>query len=306
MRRWILLVLVGVLVGVTLAPVPAQASHLPGKTIVLLGGIGRNAGEVPWQMLRAQLAMRGFPPSQIVEFQYAGGGWAPDGSWVPAAGGACESYSKASFLALRQLMVDLKQRRPNDEIFLVGHGVGGFVATQALWAAAFQADDPAIWENLSGIASISGPMAGLSTRRTTFLFTQGGAQTCVDLSMVAWMDEVGDDENRYAVAEERGAGATALGYKVGSFGNTVDCLYRYTSPEICPQVTAAIGGPLQAIGLQALGDERLTQFVKTGTMWKEYNVTGEFPGDIGDNHTAMLLDAGPMAQVAEFVLSQTR
>ena len=256
-------------------------------------------------MLRQQFAMRGFPSGKIVEFQYAGGGWAPDGSWTPAAGGACESFSKASFLNLRQLMVDLKERRPEDEIFLVGHGVGGFVATQALWAAAFQADEPAIWENLSGIASISGPMAGLSTRRTSFLFTYGQAQGCVDPSMVGWMEEVGDDPNRYAVVEERAAGATMLGYKVGSFGNTVDCLYYYTTPQVCPQVTAAAGGAA-AIALRAIGDERLTQFAKTGTLWREFNVTGEVPGDIGDNHTAMLLQAVPMAEVAEFVLSQTR
>lgn len=304
MSRWTMLVLVSALVGATLAVPTAQASHLPGKTIVLLGSLGRDAGQVPWQMLRAQLQMRGFPASEIVEFQYAGGGWAPDGSWMPAEGGACASFSKASFLNLRQLMVDLKERKPNNEVFLIGHGVGGFVATQALWATAFQADDPAIWENLSGIASISGPMAGLSTRRTTFLYATGGQMGCTDLSMVNWMDEVGDDPERYATAEERGVGATMLGYKVGSFGNTVDCLYRYVA-DICPVLTESVGIP-GAIGLAAIGDERLTQFVKTGTMWKEYNITGVVPGDIGDNHTALLLEAGAMADVAAFVLSQTR
>jgi hypothetical protein len=305
MVRWSVLVLAAMLVGATLVTPTARASHLPGKTVVLIGSLARNAGEVPWQMLREQLGMRGFPQDKIVEFQYAGGSWGPDGSWTPAEGGKCESFSKASFLNLRQLMLDLKERRPEDEIFLVGHGVGGFVATQALWAAAFQADDPTIWENLSGIASISGPMAGLSTRRTSFLFTFGQTLGCVDPTMVAWMEEVGDDPNRYGVVEERAAGAITLGYKVGSFGNTVDCLYYYTTPEICPQVSAA-AGPAGAIALRAIGDKRLTQFAKTGTLWREYNVTGQVPGDIGDNHTAMLLDSGPMAEVAEFVLSQTR
>jgi len=306
MGRWTMLMVVGVLAGLTLMAPTAQASHLPGKTVVLIGSLSKNAGEVPWQMLRQQLEMRGMPASQIVEFQYAGGSWGPDGSWNPAPGGLCESFSKASFLNLRQLMVDLKERRPDNEIFLVGHGAGGFVATQALWAAAFQADDPAIWENLSGIASISGPMAGLSTRRSQFLFARAGSLGCGDPSMIAWMDEVGDDPDRYATAEQRGVGATALGYKIGSFGNTVDCLYYYASQAICPQVTDMIGGPAGAIALRAIGDERLTQFVKTGTLWREYNITGEVPGDIGDNHTAMLLDAAPMAEVADFVLSQTR
>lgn len=304
MSRWTMLVLVSALVGATLVAPTAQASHLPGKTIVLIGSLARDAGQVPWQMLQAQLQMRGFPASDIVEFQYAGGGWAPDGTWVPAEGGMCASFSKASFLNLRQLMLDLKERKPNNEVFLVGHGVGGFVATQALWAGAFQADDPAIWENLSGIASISGPMAGLSTRRTTFLYAAGGSMGCTDLSMINWMDEVGDDPNRYATAEERGAGALMLGYKLGSFGNTVDCLYRYVA-DVCPVLTESVGVPA-AIGLAAIGDERLTQFIKTGTTWKEYNITGVVPGDIGDNHTALLLEAGAMADVATFVLSQTR
>lgn len=287
-----------------LTPPKASAAHLSGKTLVLLGSMGRNIGETPWSMLREQLTMRGFPESEIIEFQYAGGAFAPDGTWTPYPGGACESFSKTSFLALRQLMADLKAQRPDNEIFLIGHGVGGFVATQALFGAAFGVEDPAIWSNLSGIAAISAPTAGLSARRATFEFANAARLGCADPTMVAWMQEVGDAPDRYAVAEQRGALATQLGYKIGTFGNTVDCAYRYTSPDLCPQLTEAAGG--QAILLRALGDERQTMFIKTGTLWREYNETSEFPGDLADNHSAILLKAQPMAEVAEFVLSQTR
>jgi hypothetical protein len=306
MRRWIAAaVMVALALAVVMAP-SAQASHLPGKTIVLLGSIGKNVGETPWQLLREQLAQRGFPDSEVLEFQYTGGTFGPDGSYTPNPGGMCESYSKASFLALRQLMADLKQYRPDNEVFLVGHGVGGFVATQALWGAAFQVEDPAIWSNLSGIASLSGPMAGLSTRRTTFEYANGGRLGCVDQSMVAWMDEVGNPPERYATVEQRAAMATQLGYKIGSFGNTVDCTYYYAGPDVCPKVTEAAGGGVGVIALRALGDERLTMYAKTGTLWKEYNVTSDFPGDVIDNHSAVLLSTQPMAEVADFVLSQSR
>lgn len=314
MTRWILrsitIVAIGaLLLGMLPGSAPAEAMSQRGKTIVLLGNLGANLGETPWQVLRQQLTARGFPEYEIIEFQYAGGSFGANGAWNPNPGGMCESFSKASFLNLRQLMVDLKRLRPNNEVFLVGNGLGGFVATQALWGAAFQQDDPEIWSNLSGIASISGPMAGLSTRRTVFEYAYGGQLGCQDQSMVHWQDEVGDPPERYAQAEQFGAAAVAMGYKIGSFGNTVDCAYRYVSPDICPKVTAAVGG--NPIGIAALGDERNTMFVKTGTMWKEYNITGEFPGDIADNHSAMLLPqpagaAQPMADVAEFVLSQTR
>src|SRR5690349_12417355 len=182
LRRWIIAAVVGVIGLVVLAAPPAEASHLPGKTIVLLGTIGRNVGETPWQMLREQLAQRGFPASEVLEFQYTGGTFGPDGAYTPNPGGMCESYSKASFLALRQLMADLKQNRPDNEVFLVGHGVGGFVATQALWGVAGQIEDPAIWSNLSGIATISAPMAGLSSRRTPFEFANASRLGCVDQS----------------------------------------------------------------------------------------------------------------------------
>src|SRR5829696_3321045 len=113
MWRWITAAVVGgVLFGLLTVP-PARASHLPGKTIVLLGSIGRNAGETPWQNLREQLAMRGFPAAEVVEFQYAGGAFGPDGSYTPSPGGQCESYSKASFINLQQLMGELRQRKPN-------------------------------------------------------------------------------------------------------------------------------------------------------------------------------------------------
>lgn len=313
MSRRALLSLVGALLVAVLVmssgPTPAaQAQQLPGKTIVLLGGLGRNVGETPWDMFRQQLVMRGFPESEIIEFQYAGGGFGLDGVFTPADGGACESFSKASFLALQQTMAGLKAARPDNEVFLVGQGVGGFVATQALFGTAFQqVPDPDAWTNLSGIAAISAPTAGLSTQRGVFLHSQGAQMGCVDQTMITWMEETGnapDPPGRYAVTEDLGAKATALGYKIGTFGNTVDCEYRYGGPSVCPHLTEAAGQ--QAPLLRLLGDERQTMFIKTGTMWKEYNEGGTVPGDLGDNHSALLLKPDPMADVAEFVMSQTR
>jgi hypothetical protein len=306
MWRWITVAaLTGSVVWATLMAPSAAASHLPGKTIVLLGSLGKNVGETPWQIFRDQLTMRGFPASEVLEFQYTGGTFGADGSYTPNPGGMCESYSKASFLALRQLMADLKAQRPNNEVFLVGHGVGGFVATQALWGVAGQVEDPAIWSNLSGIISISGPMAGLNSRRTPFEHTLGAQLGCVDQSMVGWEEEVGNADDRYATVEQRAALATQqLGYKIGSFGNTVDCTYYFAGPDVCPKVNEAMQG--NGVLIRLLGDERLTMFAKTGTLWKEYNLTSDYDGDLVDNHSALLLNTQPMAEVAEFVLSQTR
>ena len=304
MSRWMVALVVTV-AAFALVVAPSVTSAQPrGKSIVLLGSIGRNLGETPWQMLREQLMMRGFPESEIIEFQYTGGSFGPDGAYTPNPGGMCESYSKTSFLALRQVMAGLKQSRPNNEVFLVGHGVGGFVATQALWGAASQVEDPAIWSNLSGIASISGPMAGLSSRRTPFEVANAVRLGCAEPSMVLWMEEVGDPPERYAIVEQRALGVQQLGYKIGSFGNTVDCAYYYASPDICPKMTEMAQG--RGVALRLLGDERLTMFAKTGTIWREYNLTSDFPGDVVDNHSALLINTQPMAEVAEFVLSQSR
>src|SRR5690349_1555921 len=103
MSRLTVLSLVGALLTALLivvsGPMPtAEAAPWAGKTIVLLGSLGRDLGDTPWETLRQQLAMRGFPDSEIVEFQYAGGGFGLDGVFAPAGGGACESFSKASFL----------------------------------------------------------------------------------------------------------------------------------------------------------------------------------------------------------------
>jgi pimeloyl-ACP methyl ester carboxylesterase len=285
------------------APGAAGASHLPNKTVVLIGGAGYALGEMPWEVLREQFELRGFPRSQVLEFQYGGGAFGPDGSWNPRPGGTCESYSKASFLALRQMMSDLVSVRPDHEIFLVGHGMGGFVATQALWAAAFQQDDPAIWQNLSGIASINGPMSGLSTERVALLGTASGGQ-CVDLTMLAWAEEVGKDPERYATTEGRAAKAVELGYKIGSFGNAVDCLYYYASPAVCPKLTERAGS--QAPLLRLAGDERQTMYAKSGSISREYNLVLLEEDEEADNHRAVLVSTGPMAEVAEYVLSQSR
>jgi len=290
--------------GLWLAPASANASHLPNKTLVLIGGFGRNIGETHWGALKEQLALRDFPDSNVLEFQYAGGTFSPDGSWNPYPGGACESYSKASFLMLRQMMLDLTQVRPDNEVFLVGYDVGGFVATMSLWAAAFQQDDPAIWQNLSGIASISGAMSGLTDRRVGIEGTVAARQGCADQSMLLWMKEVGDNPERYVVSQQRAALAMQEGYKIGSFGNTVDCFYRYVSPDICPKMQERAGA--QAVLLPLLGDERQTMFIKNGTVYKEYNVAAPVPDELADNHAAVLVSSGPMADLAEYVLSQTR
>jgi hypothetical protein len=47
-------------------------------------------------------------------------------------------------------------------------------------------------------------------------------------------------------------------------------------------------------------------FAKTGTLWKEYNTTVPFEGDVIDNHSSVLVDTQPMAEVAEFLMSQSR
>jgi hypothetical protein len=305
MRRWLTAAVFGLMALAVVAAPAAQAASLPGKTIVLMGSLGRNVGQTPWQLLREQLALRGFPAADVLEFQYTGGTFEPDGAYTPNPGGMCESYSKASFLALRQLMADLKRTKPDNQVFLVGHGVGGFVATQALWGVAGQVEDPAIWSNLGGIASISGPMAGLSSRRAVFEYANAGRLGCVDPSMVNWMEDVGEQPDRYAVAEQRGALVTQqLGYKIGSFGNTVDCAFYIASADVCPNVAEQAGG--RGLLLQLLGDERLTMFVKTGTLWKEYNLTSDVPGDLADNHSAVLVHTQPMAEVAEFLMSQAR
>jgi hypothetical protein len=119
------------------------------------------------------------------------------------------------------------------------------------------------------------------------------------------MEEVGDPPERYATLEQRAALVTQqLGFKIGSFGNAVDCAYYIASRDVCPKMTEVAGG--RGILLQALGDERLTQFAKTGTLWREYNLTSDYEGDVIDNHSAVLLHTQPMAEVAEFVLSQSR
>jgi pimeloyl-ACP methyl ester carboxylesterase len=288
-----------------LATSDASASHLPNKTVVLLGGSGASLGETPWMLLRQQFALRQFPESNVIEFQYAGGGFAPDGAWNPAPGGKCESFSRGSFPLLRQLMVDLKQARPDHEIFLVGFGVGGFVATQALLLAASGTDDPAVWENLGGIASISGPMAGLGRQRAVAQYAVAGTLGCFDNSMVTWMEEVGSQPDRYAALEAKAEQVMQLGYKIGSFGNTVDCAYHYVSEAICPRVRELLGEQV-VLARQFVSDERPTQFIKNGTIFREYNIVRPVEGELIDNHTAVLVSTEPMAELSDFVLSQTR
>src|SRR5438874_9157462 len=116
MRR-LTVVLLALLVGSGSLFVPGTAdASLPFKTVVLIGGMGRELGETHWEVLRDQFAQRGFPDSDLLEFSYAGGTLAPDGSWAPNPGGECESYSKTSILRLRQMMADLAQVRPDHEV----------------------------------------------------------------------------------------------------------------------------------------------------------------------------------------------
>jgi hypothetical protein len=285
----------------------AEAGHLPGKTIILIGAAGLPLGETPWQVLKEQLALRGAQEQNVLEFSYAGGEMGADGTWQPAPGGGCEGYSKLSMLALRGLVGGLAKLRPDHEVFLVGYDTGGFVAMQSLWIALSGRDEPGIWENVSGAVSISGPVSGLSDARVSMYGTHAARNNCIDLSMLQWIKEIGDDPVRYQTSERRAGLAQQLGYKIGTFGNTIDCAYRYTSDDICPKVKAATpGGAITAaLLLRSLEDERPTQFIKNA-YWREYNVAQPVKDERIDNHRATLLSTQPMAEAAEFILSQTR
>ncbi|MFN8524753.1 MAG: hypothetical protein U0821_16775 [Chloroflexota bacterium] len=300
--------LLSLLVAALVWPVaPANAGHLTGKSFILVGGAGRAHGDIPWQVLKEQLKLRGVQDSSILEFQYAGGDFTPDGSWHPYSGGACEGYSRASMLALRALVGGLASARPDHEVMLVGWDTGGFVVVQALLLAASGADPAGGWDNVSGAAAISAPVAGLSGRRAAFYHAAAAAQGCADTSMIQWIEDVAKEPDRYAAMEAKAALVQQAGYKIGTFGNTVDCAFKYISADVCPKIRgAAPGGPATAeLLLRALDDERPTQFIKNA-LWREFNITMDVDGELADNHRATLLSTQPMAELADLVVSQSR
>ena len=238
MWRWITaaVAMASLRLGILMAP-PAQASHLPGKTIVLLGSIGRNAGETPWQLLREQLAMRGFPAADVVEFQYAGGAFGPDGSYTPNPG-----------RAVRELLEGVVHHAAAAD----GRPEGSASrTTRCSWSGTASAGS---WRRRRSGASRRSRQDARNldqperdrqhqrpdgrpehSRRTPFEFANAGGFGCVDQSMVVWMEEVGDPPERYA----HGRAAGRAGRRSSSATRSARSATRSTARTTSPRATSA-------------------------------------------------------------------
>lgn len=185
----------------------------------------------------------GYRESDFIDFNYARNAYAEGGTaLVPYS---CVDTAQDPFVSggsLRQLINNVHFASPNSKIVLVGHSLGGVIITWALDSVREQM----LAQAIAGIVTIDSPLHGTqsddiwwlyaeSTRRFVCdgdgILTDSFAATQLNTELTDHLYQT--SQGRTGIAAERLANTlarfVALGARVGTFGNTYDCLFNHVA-----------------------------------------------------------------------------
>jgi pimeloyl-ACP methyl ester carboxylesterase len=176
-----------------------------------------------FNVLKNAFAARGYQRSSLLDFSYAGGTVAHDGTWNPTAYN-CEmtDRSAADNLAqLEQMMRDYRQRHPNAHFALVGHSLGGYLAFLEGAREAERPSDDKLGVDV--VVTLDAPLKGVSIDKKVIF----DAIPC-DKTYLAGADIVADKLNP-SIGDARRAQTARMaqeGVRLATLGNLWDCLWN--------------------------------------------------------------------------------
>lgn len=146
----------------------AGVTFIRRKVVVTVEGLGSSIGcdgsscapsSDAFEPLADELSARGFLPSDLLAYSYAGGDVDPaTGRWHPSAYGCAESARPYALSVERlvALLVGFGRANPNTDFSVVGFGQGGLLALQSL---GYRSDLPQK-TRLHGVVSLGGSLGG--------------------------------------------------------------------------------------------------------------------------------------------------
>lgn len=266
MRRRLLplLLIVALLLPAATASAAPVAANDPPVGVLLIGGIGSNAGSTTEKFagLTALLDARAGRANSTFTYPYD----------------SCMALSDAE----AQLATVLRavQALPNlngGRLALVGHSRGGLVAFQTLL------DYPDVVPMVSALVAIDTPFLGVSSGKALAFDLDPNAPTCEPA-----MGELIDRRvNADSWAAWNAQGVNQLmgqGVRVQAIGNRSDCVYNLS---VCHTFWGSF-----------VSDDTWAQGLATGPVQRWYNIAGQ---GVSASHSAVMHDQRAVQDIADFI-----
>jgi len=274
------------LVTLAAASLGARCHKPDTRVVIFMQGIytsldeggtqGTLVEEHRFETLKAAFGESGYPDERLLDFSYAGGEVVL-GAWRPKDYRCTRTDRLAAqhVATLEAMLRDYRADHPDAHFTLVGHSYGGYIAFLAAARDATRADGDKL--DISAVVTLDAPLKGVSAdKKVIFDFVSCEKTYQAGAELVAERGDPAIPAQREAQASEM----AAQGIRLGTFGNTRDCLWN---------TAQCIGGDWV--------DDSTTQFLEAAALSKRYDIQA----DALASHDAILADAAVVADVVEFV-----
>ncbi len=176
-----------------------------------------------FETLKAEFLARGYKPSALLDFSYAGGTVGADGSWQPAPYDCAITDRRPdnNLAPLEKMLADYRAHHPDAHFTLVGHSLGGYLAF--LEGAREAARPTADKLGIDVVVTLDAPLSGVSPDKKAILDIIPCAKT-----YLAGADIVAQklDPTTPATRRAQSAQMATQGERLATFGNPYDCFWN--------------------------------------------------------------------------------
>ena len=231
-----------------------------------------------FNVLKNEFAAKGYARTALLDFSYAGGGVARDGTWRPNPY-SCELTDRVSddnLAPLEKMLRDYGARHPHAHFTLVGHSLGGYLAYVEGTREAGRTNPAKL--GIDTVVTLDAPLQGASPDKKLVL----DIVQC-DKTYLAGAEIVQQklDPATPALRRDQVHAMADQGIRIATYGNALDCFWN---PAIC-------------VPALPWADDSGTQLLPEPATSHMYQITSVPLA----SHDAILGDAGVGADVVGFV-----
>jgi pimeloyl-ACP methyl ester carboxylesterase len=231
-----------------------------------------------FNVLKNEFGRKGYAKAALLDFSYAGGVVAQDGSWHPAPY-PCELTDRPSdqnLAPLEQMLRDYRARHKDAHFALVGHSLGGYLAFVEGTREAGRTNAEKLGVDV--VVTLDAPLQGASADKKLVLdIVPCGKTYLAGAEIVAQKLDPGTP----ALRAEQTKAMAEQGIRLGTYGNLLDCFWN---PAVCVPALPWV-------------DDSGTQLLPGASVSQMYSI-GSVPLA---SHDAILADAGVGTDVVQFV-----
>jgi pimeloyl-ACP methyl ester carboxylesterase len=231
-----------------------------------------------FNVLKNKFGVKGYARTALLDFSYAGGVVAADGSWRPAPY-SCEMTDRPSdqnLTPLEKMLSDYRSHHKDAHFALVGHSLGGYLAFVEGAREAVRANDAKL--GIDVVVTLDAPLQGASADKKLVLDIVQCNKTYLAGAEIVQQKL---DPTTPGIRAEQTRMMAEQGIRLATYGNMLDCFWN---PAVCVPALPWV-------------DDSATQLLPGASVSQMYNVASVPLA----SHDAILADAGVGTDVVQFV-----